>query len=162
MLTRASSTSTLSSSSRSSSPERGTSDAVETILSGRKCWRIMKGKNEPVWPPALEAALIEGGIFLSPTSGICAHRRVAGLEKYKPAGTRSTKALGRLPMRNKFVSEYIFKVTGKRRTPKQVGSRIQQLRDTNSGKHSKYTQYHFRRASCSYSVSCEGPLRPPL
>ncbi|KAI0070666.1 hypothetical protein K474DRAFT_1583418, partial [Panus rudis PR-1116 ss-1] len=53
-----------------------------------------------------------------------------GLQKYKPAGTRSTKALGRLPMRNKFVAEYIFRTTGKRRTPKQVGSRIQQLRDT--------------------------------
>ncbi|KAK7675854.1 hypothetical protein QCA50_021211 [Cerrena zonata] len=91
--------------------------AVNTILSGRKCWRILKGRNEPVWPPPLEAALIEG------------------LQKYKPTGSRSTKALGRLPMRNKFVSDYIFEITGKRRTPKQVGSRIQQLRDTNSGKH---------------------------
>lgn len=34
--------------------------AVNTILSGRKCWRILKGRNEPVWPPPLEAALIEG------------------------------------------------------------------------------------------------------
>ena len=34
--------------------------AVSTILSGRKCWRILKGRNEPVWPPQLEAALIEG------------------------------------------------------------------------------------------------------
>lgn len=39
-------------------------------------------------------------------------------------------------MRNKFISDYIFNVTGKRRTPKQVGSRLQQLRDTAEGKRS--------------------------
>jgi hypothetical protein len=33
-------------------------------------------------------------------------------------------------MRNRFISDYIFETTGKRRTPKQVGSRLQQLRDT--------------------------------
>lgn len=44
-----------------SSPTDGeTGTAVQTILTGRKCWRIMKGKDEAVWPPALEAALIEG------------------------------------------------------------------------------------------------------
>ncbi|KAI0079830.1 hypothetical protein K474DRAFT_1560373, partial [Panus rudis PR-1116 ss-1] len=53
-----------------------------------------------------------------------------GLEKYRPVETRSTRALGRYPMRNKFISQYIFDTTGKRRTPKQVGSRLQQLRDT--------------------------------
>jgi hypothetical protein len=40
-------------------------------------------------------------------------------------------------MRNKFVADYIFEKTQQRRTPKQVGSRIQQLRDTHSGKQSK-------------------------
>lgn len=33
-------------------------------------------------------------------------------------------------MRNRFISDYIFELTGKLRTPKQVGSRLQQLRDT--------------------------------
>ena len=60
-----------------------------------------------------------------------------GLERYRPVETRSARALGRFPMRNKFISDYIFEATGKRRTPKQVGSRIQQLRDTSSGKQSE-------------------------
>lgn len=40
-------------------------------------------------------------------------------------------------MRNKFISDFIFEVTGVRRTPKQVGSRLQQLRDTCEGKRSE-------------------------
>ncbi|KAI0689017.1 hypothetical protein BC835DRAFT_1370856 [Cytidiella melzeri] len=95
----------------------GTNKAVKTILDSRKCWRNMKGKEEAVWPPELEAALIQG------------------LEKYRPAEAKSKRVLGRFPMRNKFVADHIFEVTGHRRTPKQVGSRIQQLRDTSSGKH---------------------------
>lgn len=34
--------------------------AVKTILDERRCWRQMKGRDEVVWPPELEAALIEG------------------------------------------------------------------------------------------------------
>ena len=54
------------------------------------------------------------------------------LEKYHPetVGSKSDTILGRFPMRNRFISDYIFEATGKRRTPKQVGSRLQQLRDT--------------------------------
>ncbi|KAF8883296.1 hypothetical protein BD779DRAFT_883119 [Infundibulicybe gibba] len=37
-------------------------------------------------------------------------------------------------MRNRFISEHIYRKTGKRRTAKQVGSRLQQLRDTCGGK----------------------------
>lgn len=124
--------------------------AVNVILAHRKCWRIMKGKNEPVWPRELEAALIEGKLpkYLRPV-GTCSNLIWLGMERYKPTGSRSTKALGRLPMRNKFIADYIFEVTGKRRTPKQVGSRIQQLRDTNSGKHS---QYSYRNADYSNSI----------
>ncbi|OCH88142.1 hypothetical protein OBBRIDRAFT_805572 [Obba rivulosa] len=95
----------------------GSGEAVNTILSERKCWRVMRDKDEVVWPPPLEAALIEG------------------LENYVPAESKSARGLGRFPMRNKFISEYILKKTGKHRTPKQVGSRIQQLRDTDAGKH---------------------------
>lgn len=40
--------------------DAGTSKAVKTILNSRKCWRNMKGKEEAVWPPELESALIEG------------------------------------------------------------------------------------------------------
>ena len=55
------------------------------------------------------------------------------LEKYQSEGTRPNNLLGRFPMRNRFISVYIFKVTGKQRTPKQVGSRLQQMRDTCRG-----------------------------
>ena len=122
-----------------------TGEAVHTIVSGRKCWRIMKGKDEAVWPPALEAALIEGTrpipfAFQPKTRSHSLSCDYPGLEKYKPTESRSTRSLGRFPMRNKFISDYIFETTGKRRTPKQVGSRIQQLRDTSSGKQSESPQ----------------------
>ncbi|KAI0753806.1 hypothetical protein C8Q74DRAFT_340878 [Fomes fomentarius] len=91
--------------------------AFKTILAGRKCYRMSKDKNEVVWPPLLEAALMEG------------------LEKYAPAESKSPRGLTRFPNRNKFIAEYILKKTGQIRTAKQVGSRIQQLRDTNAGKH---------------------------
>ncbi|EKM53560.1 uncharacterized protein PHACADRAFT_259985 [Phanerochaete carnosa HHB-10118-sp] len=104
------------SSTYSPSFSRGTNDAVQSIVTSRKCWKTIKGKGEVVWPPQLEAALVEG------------------LERYRPVETRSARALGRFPMRNKFISDYIYQVTGKHRTPKQVGSRLQQLRDTCEGK----------------------------
>lgn len=34
--------------------------ATEFVISGRKSWKTLKEKNEAVWPPYLEAALIEG------------------------------------------------------------------------------------------------------
>lgn len=129
-----------------------THEAVKSILNSRKCWRSIKGKEEPVWPPELEAALIEG------------------LERYKPAESKSTRTLGRFPMRNKFVADYIYETTKVRRTPKQVGSRIQQLRDTNSGKQilkaisdRHYEMMHPKRAgpsspsSSSSSASSSSP-----
>ncbi|GBE80894.1 hypothetical protein SCP_0306150 [Sparassis crispa] len=102
--------------SYSSSSKDEINDTIQTIVTGRKCWKTMKGKGEVVWPPYLEAALVEG------------------LEKYQPVESRTARAFGRFPMRNKFISDYIFNSTGKRRTPKQVGSRLQQLRDTAEGK----------------------------
>lgn len=59
---------------------------------------------------------------------------LTGLEQYQPDDSRETRLLGRFPMRNRFISDYIFNKTGKRRTAKQVGSRLQQLRDTCGGK----------------------------
>ncbi|GJE95545.1 TEA domain-containing protein [Phanerochaete sordida] len=118
----------------------GTDAAVKSILNSRKCWRSLKGKEEPVWPPHLEAALIEG------------------LEKYRPSESKSTRTLGRFPMRNKFVADHIFEKTAVRRTPKQVGSRIQQLRDTQTGKEilkvisdRHYEMMHPKRPSSSSS-----------
>ncbi|KAL0955525.1 hypothetical protein HGRIS_001763 [Hohenbuehelia grisea] len=93
-----------------------TRDVFQSIVKGRKSWKTLRGNGEAVWPPELEAALLEG------------------LESYQPDDSRETRLLGRFPMRNRFISDYIFRVTGKRRTAKQVGSRLQQLRDTCGGK----------------------------
>ena len=62
------------------------------------------------------------------------------LEKYQQEaiGSKGTQKSGRFPMRNRFVSDYIYETTGKSRTPKQVGSRLQQLRDTCKGDKSKH------------------------
>ncbi|KAF9479379.1 hypothetical protein BDN70DRAFT_894998 [Pholiota conissans] len=92
-----------------------TQDVFQSIVKGRKSWKTLRG-GEVVWPPELEAALIEG------------------LENYQPDDSRETRLLGRFPMRNRFISDWIFEKTGKRRTAKQVGSRLQQLRDTCGGK----------------------------
>ncbi|KAK0488524.1 hypothetical protein IW261DRAFT_355144 [Armillaria novae-zelandiae] len=94
---------------------RSSNVRAEAIITGRKSWKTMKGQqNEPVWPPRIEAALIEA------------------LEKYRPhsANIKNPKDLRRFPKRNIFISNEIFRKTGKKRTAKQVGSRLQQLRDT--------------------------------
>ncbi|EAU83076.1 hypothetical protein CC1G_11160 [Coprinopsis cinerea okayama7 len=89
-------------------------DAAQIAATGRRSWKTLKGKPEAVWPPALEGALIEA------------------LEEYRKIETRPTTSKHgvRYPMRNRFISDYIFEKTGKLRTAKQVGSRLQQLRDT--------------------------------
>ena len=35
-------------------------NAMQTLLTSRKTWKTMKGKEEVVWPPYIEAALVEG------------------------------------------------------------------------------------------------------
>ncbi|KAH9067705.1 hypothetical protein EDB87DRAFT_23826 [Lactarius vividus] len=114
-----------------------TRDAVNTIVSGRKSWKTLKGKGEAVWPPYLEAALIEA------------------LDKYRPETSRSTRSLSRFPNRNRFISDYIYHVTGKRRTAKQVGSRLQQLRDTCGGKRilKLLSNRHYSPPSDAHEVS---------
>ncbi|KAK0204970.1 hypothetical protein DFS33DRAFT_1273964 [Desarmillaria ectypa] len=100
-------------------------DVAQIAATGRRSWKTLKGKGEAVWPPNLEAALIEGAGTYRPREA---------LQKYKPSPElRSSKSPGRFPMRNRFISDYIFDSTGKRRTPKQVGSRLQQMRDTCKG-----------------------------
>lgn len=92
-------------------PSSETERATQTVISARRTWKNLREKNEAVWPPSLEIALIEA------------------LEKYRP-GSRDTRNLRRFPKRNIWISQYILKTTGKHRTAKQVGSRLQQLRDT--------------------------------
>ncbi|KIK55434.1 hypothetical protein GYMLUDRAFT_76516 [Collybiopsis luxurians FD-317 M1] len=92
----------------------GTEDVFRAVVKCRKSWKTLKG-GKVVWPLHLEAALLEG------------------LALYKPDSSREALLLGRFPMRNRFISEYIFKTTGELRTAKQVGSRLQQLRDTVGG-----------------------------
>ncbi|OCH90554.1 hypothetical protein OBBRIDRAFT_793217 [Obba rivulosa] len=94
-------------------PTSDTSCIIQTILSSRKRWK--KGKGEVIWPPNLEAALMEG------------------LTMYHHIESHMTRTSKRFPMRNKLISEHIYKATGKLRTPKQVGSRLAQLRDTKEG-----------------------------
>ncbi|KAL0061433.1 hypothetical protein AAF712_011727 [Marasmius tenuissimus] len=91
--------------------EVGTKEVFRDVVKGRKSWKTLKG-GEMVWPPELEAALLEG------------------LASYQPDDSRETRLLGRFPMRNRYISAYIYQKTGKQRTAKQVGSRLQQLRDT--------------------------------
>ncbi|KAJ7080169.1 hypothetical protein B0H15DRAFT_787415, partial [Mycena belliarum] len=55
-----------------------------------------------------------------------------GLENYVPDDSRETRVLGRYRGRNRFISDYIYNRTGERRSNKQVGSRLQQLRHTST------------------------------
>ena len=45
---------------------------------------------------------------------------------------------GRFTMRNRFISDYLYQTTGKSRTPRQVGSQLQQLRDICKGDKGKH------------------------
>ncbi|KAF7969140.1 hypothetical protein HWV62_28270, partial [Athelia sp. TMB] len=93
-----------------------TQDVFRSVINSRKSYKMLKGATEAVWPPQLEEALLKG------------------FATYQPEDCRETRILGRFPMRNQFISDYIFQTTGKRRSAKQVGSRLQQLRDTYEGK----------------------------
>ncbi|KAG1866953.1 hypothetical protein C8R48DRAFT_772153 [Suillus tomentosus] len=110
------SSSCASGSPRLMSPIQSTENIFRTILNVRKGWKTLKGNTEPVWPPYLEATMLEG------------------LHQYKPVDSRETQILGRFPMRNRFISEYIYHKTGKYRSSKQIGSRLQQFRDTSEGR----------------------------
>ncbi|ESK93172.1 hypothetical protein Moror_1108 [Moniliophthora roreri MCA 2997] len=86
--------------------------ATTSVIESRKTWKSLKASKEYVWPPHVERALIEG------------------LEKYRPTSSANPKALKRFPKRNRWIADHIFRITGASRTAKQVGSRLQQLRDT--------------------------------
>lgn len=95
---------------------KSSEEILHAILNTRKSWKTLKGQAEAVWPPYLEATMLKA------------------LQEYVPEDTRETRILGRFPMRNRFISDYIYRATGKYRSAKQVGSRLQQLRDTVEGR----------------------------
>lgn len=66
-----------------------------------------------------------------PKKMLTAH--ASGLECYQPDDSRETRMLGRSIRRNRFISDYIFKNTGELRSAKQIGSRLQQLRESVGG-----------------------------
>ncbi|KAJ7710661.1 hypothetical protein B0H17DRAFT_1027517, partial [Mycena rosella] len=73
--------------------------------------------------------------------------------------------LGRFPGRNRFISDYIFEKTGKRRSPKQVGSRLQQLREWSGGQNCMLLHLlsSFRQpASPESSSSGDSPSTSPI
>ncbi|KAH6902058.1 hypothetical protein BKA70DRAFT_1520995 [Coprinopsis sp. MPI-PUGE-AT-0042] len=92
-----------------------TADTASTMgKTGRKTFKTDK-KKEAVWPDYIERWLLQA------------------IEEYAPPQSRSGRGkpeLVRFPRRNKYISEFIFENTGKYRSAKQVGSRIQQLRQT--------------------------------
>ncbi|KAJ6485539.1 hypothetical protein C8R45DRAFT_1074793 [Mycena sanguinolenta] len=93
-------------------PRNPLSTSTASPISGRRCWRKNKERTGPVWNPILETAFIEA------------------LENYQPTRSRREgRPFARFPKRNQYISDYIFAVTGVRRTSKQVGSRLQQMRD---------------------------------
>lgn len=77
-----------------------------------------------------------------------------GLENYQPDDSRETRLLGRFPMRNRFISDWIYEKTGKRRTAKQVGSRLQQLRDTCGGKRCRSPNATVRLRDVRANLTC--------
>ncbi|KIM37328.1 hypothetical protein M413DRAFT_13473 [Hebeloma cylindrosporum] len=73
--------------------------------------RMRDGSKEAVWPPELEEALLEG------------------LRMYRPV-SKTGRPLRRFTKRNCFIANYIKEHTSQSRTPKQVGSRLQQLTES--------------------------------
>ncbi|KAF7289747.1 TEA domain-containing protein [Mycena indigotica] len=124
-----------------------TKEVLQSVLKVRKSWKTLRG-GETVWPLELEAALLEG------------------LESYVPDDSRETRLLGRFPRRNRFISDYIYEKTGKRRSAKQVGSRLQQLRESCGGKKLLHLLSPFRQpypdSSASSDSTCTSPVSPQM
>jgi transcriptional enhancer factor len=101
-----------------------TQDVFRSVINSRKSY---KRATEAVWPPQLEEALLKG-MFRTLDVHLVTLIILIGFATYQPEDYRETRMLGRFPMRNQFISDYIFQTTGERRSAKQVGSRLQQLR----------------------------------
>ncbi|KAF7333844.1 TEA domain-containing protein [Mycena venus] len=123
-------------------PNEDIEDSVlQSVLRVRKSWKTSRD-GQTVWPFDLEAALLEG------------------LERYQPDNSRGTRMLQRFPRRNRFISDYIFDKTGKRRLPTQVGSRLQQLRDSGLG--STQLLQLLKPACSASSMSTDRALSSPI
>ncbi|KAF7771584.1 transcriptional regulator family: TEA/ATTS [Agaricus bisporus var. burnettii] len=95
-------------------PQQSLAVVCQQDATGRRCHKTLRGGGEAVWPPNLEAALI---------SGLQAYS-----DRYQlPTTSRSR---GRFIGRNHFLSDFIKWATGRRRSAKQIGSRLQQLKET--------------------------------
>lgn len=110
-----------------------TSIGSQSERTGRRSHKMMSvaRRKEPVWPPALEEALLEGQSRVLPGffGAVCTQRYNVALRLYRPV-SKSGRPLRRFTKRNVFISRHIFNKTGKSRTPKQVGSRLQQISES--------------------------------
>ncbi|KAF7341714.1 TEA domain-containing protein [Mycena sanguinolenta] len=70
--------------------------------------------------------------------------------------------LGRFPRRNRFISDYIFDKTGVRRSPKQVGSRLQQLRESCTDTQLLDLLSPFRKPVYRAPSQCDSTLSSPI
>ncbi len=107
----------------------GAQEVFQTIYNGRKSWKTLRGGRDGLACRARGRFNRRYSAALTPPVAVVLTLCLRlGLEQYQPDDSRETRLLGRFPMRNRFISEYIFRKTGRRRTAKQVGSRLQQLR----------------------------------
>jgi transcriptional enhancer factor len=114
-----------------------TKTVTRNIVQGRKTWKRTTD-GERVWPPEAEAALLEGESVCICCLLLQHTYFVSGLEMYQPEQSRETLILGRFRMRNRFIAQHIESKTGISRTPKQVGSRLQQLRESCEDPHREF------------------------
>ncbi|KAJ6549370.1 hypothetical protein DFH09DRAFT_1169172 [Mycena vulgaris] len=127
--------SSLSASSWPAFQKQTTKDVLQSVLKVRKTRETLRG-GETIWPLELEAALLEG------------------LEKYQPDDSKETRMLGHP------ISDYIFDKTGKRRSTKQVSSRLQQLRESCTGKQLLHLLSPFREPA--YPDSADSAFNSPV
>ncbi|KAJ7126799.1 hypothetical protein C8R44DRAFT_911989 [Mycena epipterygia] len=97
----------------------GRSFTEELRLTRRTCFKNIQGTSEPVWSPKLEAALLQG---------LYAYHTRYGEKEI-------ARSLKKNLHRNSFISDFLLNTTNMFRTPKQVASRLQQLRVTTKDKH---------------------------
>lgn len=100
---------------------------ARTLAKERRTCKSFNG--EVVWPPKVEAALVQGLSVLFPLRSSLISYLYTALEALLPSAIQSCVSKANLfPDRNKFCANYIKDKTGYERTPRQVGSRIQMLR----------------------------------
>ncbi|KZS87760.1 hypothetical protein SISNIDRAFT_460518 [Sistotremastrum niveocremeum HHB9708] len=110
-------------------PDDPASPVARGVIQDRRTCKSFNG--EVVWPPKVETALIGALEALLPTT----------IEN-------CVSKLNLFPDRNKFCSSWIKEKTGYERTPRQVGSRIQMLRQK------------WRGTDCKYQPTTAHPVLP--